>query len=80
MNTLIDKKIKAKKLSFNDEYLIVELEDARILQIPLIWYPRLYNATKKQLKHYKWIGKGSGIEWPELDEHLSVHGFLQGYH
>lgn len=79
MNTLTGKRIKAKKLSFDNEFLIVELEAARILQIPLIWYPRLYNATKKQLKHFKWIGKGTGIEWPDLDEHLSVHGFLQGF-
>ncbi len=80
MNTLVEKKIKAIAIDFTDDYLIVQLDDARIVQVPLIWYPRLYNAKKEQLKNYKWLGKGIGIEWPELDEHLSVHGFLSGSH
>ena len=80
MNTLIEHKTKATALDFTDDYLIVYLDDARVLQIPLIWYPRLFNATKEQLKNFTWIGKGIGIEWSELDEHLSVNGFLSGTH
>jgi hypothetical protein len=80
MNILTETRIKATALDFTDDYLIVYLDDARVLQIPLIWYPRLFNANKEQLKNFKWIGKGSGIKWPELDEHLSVNGFLNGTH
>ncbi len=65
-------------MDFTDDYLVVTLEDARILQVPLIWYPKLYNSTLEQKSNFKWIGKGSGIEWTELDEHLSVHRFLAG--
>ncbi len=71
---------RATTLDFTNDYLIVYLDDARVIQVPLIWFPRLYNATPEQLHHYQWIGRGTGIEWPDLDEHLSVHGFLTGQH
>ena len=80
MNTLVDNRIRATTLDFTDDYLIVYLDDARVIQVPLIWFPRLYNATPEQLRNYSWIGRGTGIEWPDLDEHLSVHGFLTGQH
>ena len=80
MSTLVDSRIRATSLNFTEDYLILNLEDARVLQIPLIWYPRLYNATLPQLLNFEWIGRGTGIEWPDLDEHLSVHGFLTGQH
>lgn len=57
--------------------MIVSLEDGRILQMPLDWFPPLRSATRSQLHHFEWIGKGIGIEWPELDEFLSVEGFLR---
>jgi len=80
MSTLVDSRVRATSLEFTDDYLIVHLDDARVLHIPLIWFPRLFKATKAQLEHYNWIGRGTGIEWPDLDEHLSVHGFLTGQH
>lgn len=80
MSALVARKVKAKSLELTNDYLVVYLDDARIIQVPLIWYPALYSASKKQLKNYRWIGKGSGIAWPDLDEHLSIHGFLQGCH
>lgn len=78
MNILVEKRVKATDVDFTEDYIIVTLEDARILQIPLMWYPKLYNSSIDQKRNFKWIGKGSGMEWPELDEHLSIHGFLNG--
>ncbi len=80
MSTLVDSRIRARTLDFTQDYLIVYLDDARVIQVPLIWFPRLFNATPEQLRNFNWIGRGTGIEWPELDEHLSVHGFLTGQH
>jgi hypothetical protein len=80
MSTLVDNRIRATTLDFTSDYLIVYLDDARVIQVPLIWFPRLYNATAEQLRNYQWIGRGTGIEWLDLDEHLSVHGFLTGQH
>ncbi|HET6402282.1 MAG TPA: DUF2442 domain-containing protein [Candidatus Kapabacteria bacterium] len=69
--------IRANDLKFTHDYMIVTLEDGRILQMPLDWFPPLRTATRAQLHHYEWIGKGIGIEWPDLDEFLSVEGFLR---
>ena len=80
MSTLVETRPRASSIDFTDDYLVVRLEDARILQIPLIWYPRLFNAPKDKLLKFEWIGKGTGIHWPDLDEHLSIQGFLDGQH
>ena len=40
-------------------------------------YKGLKNATLKRLKNFKLIGSGTGIHWPDLDEDLSLKGFLQ---
>lgn len=69
--------IRANDLKFTRDYMIVTLEDGRILQMPLDWFPPLRSATRAQLHHYEWIGQGIGIEWPDLDEFLSVEGFLR---
>jgi len=69
--------IRATDLKFKRDYLVVTLEDGRILQMPLDWFPTLRSATRAQLHHYEWIGRGIGIEWPDLDEFLSVEGFLR---
>jgi hypothetical protein len=49
-----------------------------MLTVPLAYFPRLLNATSKQLKKYELSGGGSGIHWEELDEDISVEGLLLG--
>jgi hypothetical protein len=56
--------------------LLILLNTGGVLQEPLSKYPRLQNATYTALKNYELIGKGTGIHWPELDEDLSLKGFL----
>ena len=38
---------------------------------------KLKNATVAQLKNYTFICLGTGIEWEELDYHLSIESMLQ---
>lgn len=73
MNTL-----EGKSVSFNNNYLIVELEDGRIISTPLDWYPELKNATLKQIKNYIFICRKTGIEWPDIDYHLNIEAMIQG--
>ena len=58
------------------EALRLSLSDGRILEVPIAWYPRLAAAKSSQLKHFEITPSGYGIHWPDLDEDLSVHGFL----
>jgi hypothetical protein len=64
--------LKGKAAHFDERYLHVELADRRIISTPMEWYPQLRNATLEQLKNYRFICRGTGIEWPDLDYHLSI--------
>jgi len=70
----------AQNVECTDDDLIVSLVDGRTVTVPLVWFPRLSNATKNQLETYEILGDGEGIHWPDLDEDLSVAGLLRGDH
>ena len=61
-----------------DEALIVELNDGRMISVPLAWYPRLLHATPQERSNWRLIGKGQGIHWDDLDEDISVENLLTG--
>ncbi|MFZ4615203.1 MAG: DUF2442 domain-containing protein [Rectinemataceae bacterium] len=50
----------------------------RVLTIPLEWYPRLRDASSRDLDEWRLIGGGIGIHWPSLDEDISVAELLGG--
>lgn len=65
-------------VAFSDDALSVSLRDGRVISVPLVWYPRLLNATPIQRKNWKIAGGGYGIHWPDLDEDLNTEGMLRG--
>ena len=67
---------EASEVHFDEQYLHVTLKDGRIISTPMSWYAPLMKATIAQLKNYKLICKNTGIEWEELDYHLSIEGML----
>ena len=67
---------KGKSVHFDDRYLHVELEDGRIISTPMTWYPELRKASLNQLSNCTFICRGTGIEWPDLDYHLSIEAML----
>lgn len=68
--------ISPKKVWFDEDSLWVELNDARILGVPLAWFPRLLNASPIQREAFEL--SPFGIHWNELDEDISVQGLLAG--
>ncbi|MFA6920617.1 MAG: DUF2442 domain-containing protein [Gallionella sp.] len=48
------------------------LADGREVSAPLEWFPRLRDATPAQRLHWRLIGKGVGVHWPEIDEDIAV--------
>jgi hypothetical protein len=58
--------------------ITVELDDGRSISVPLSWYPRLVHATPAERSHWQLWGDGNAIEWPDIDEHISVEGLLAG--
>lgn len=71
---------QAHHVRFTEDDLVVDLVDGRTVSVPLVWFPRLANATREQLERFELLDDGEGIHWPDLDEDLSVAGLLRGAH
>jgi hypothetical protein len=56
--------------------LIVRLADGRVLHVPVEKSSRLKVSTNEQLLRFRFIGRGRGVHWRELDEDLSTPGLL----
>lgn len=65
-------------VTVGDRSLTVSLADGRQLVMPLDWYPRLKLGTPAERNNWRLVGDGVGVHWPDLDEDLSVEGFLAG--
>ncbi|HHT9130671.1 MAG TPA: DUF2442 domain-containing protein [Candidatus Brocadiaceae bacterium] len=68
----------ATKIWFDKENMWVALTDGRQISIPLLYFPRLLNATPEQRNNYELSGGGTGIHWEEIDEDISVPGLILG--
>jgi hypothetical protein len=69
---------RAQQVSLTDDALVVDLVDGRTIAIPLTWYPRLAHGSPAERSHWRLIGEGEGMHWPDLDEDISVEGLLAG--
>jgi hypothetical protein len=65
-------------VAISDDALSVDLVDGRTVVVPLEWYPRLLHGTRRERNHWRLIGRGVGIHWPDLDEDISIEGLLAG--
>ena len=70
--------LRVKAVAVDTDRLSVELMDGRAISVPLVWFPRLANATPEQRANFEVAGGGYGIHWPEIDEDLSTEGMLRG--
>jgi hypothetical protein len=61
---------------FDDDFMWVELDDGRVIGVPLAWFPRLLAATPDQRGDFELSPRG--IHWDALDEDISVDGLLTG--
>lgn len=71
-----DKTPLATKVETVDGYLIVHLAAGAPVRLPISHFPRLSAATPAQRNDYRFIGKGQGIHWPQLDEDLLVSALI----
>ena len=79
MSTLVletDERVAGVEIT--EDELTVRLMDGRTISAPLVWYPRLLNATAEQRKNWSISGGGYGIHWDDIDEDLSSRGLLLG--
>lgn len=77
MNTSVSPKpVYGKLVRLETDKFFVVLEDDREIGVPYHWFPRLANATKKQLENWRFIGQGQGIHWEDIDEDISITALL----
>jgi hypothetical protein len=92
MNTSQNKYDAIENLIFNEGLRINSVEFSNTLDkmtlnltrdilfiIPTQLFASLRNASKENLNNFKLIAGGTGIYWPDLDEDLSLKGFLKDY-
>jgi hypothetical protein len=70
--------VRAQQVVVTPDTLSVNLTDGRTIAVPLAWYPRLVHGTPEERNHWRLIGQGEGIHWPDLDEDISVENLLSG--
>ena len=67
-----------KNVVLTEDTLAVDLADGRTIVVPLVWYPRLLDASPEQRRNWRVSAAGYGINWPVLDEDLSTASLLRG--
>ena len=72
----VDTLTRATAVRFDEDSFWVELEDGRVLGIPLVWYPRLLRGSPEARAKVS-ISPG-GLHWDKLDEDISIAGLLAG--
>ena len=60
-----------------NDSLSVVLADGREITVPLVWFPRLQNATVAARQNWRLIGGGVGIHWEDVDEDISIESLLR---
>lgn len=64
--------LRAKAVRVTDRELVVVLADGSRHAVPLVLFPILAEANPRELDRWEILGNGTGIHWPDLDEHVSV--------
>lgn len=72
------RQVTAQNVVVTDDSLVIELVDGRTISAPLAWYPRLLHGEPEERGNWRLIGQGEGINWPDLDEDISVENILMG--
>ena len=57
--------------------MLILLNNAKALQVPIHGFARLKNATQDDLNRWELTGNGVGIRWRNIDEDLSLKALIK---
>jgi hypothetical protein len=78
MSTLAEKtEALAVEVSCSQDALSIRLTDGRVVSAPLVWFPRLADASPRHRSDWELIGGGVGVHWGAIDEDISVASLLR---
>lgn len=69
----------AVDVKVDDAALHFVLSDGREISAPVEWFPRLRDASPAQRQHWRLIGKGVGVHWPDIDEDIAVSTLMRNH-
>ena len=75
--TLSPTSVLASNVHFTEDAMLVSLSDGREISVPLEWFPRLRKATPEQRNKWRFIARGIGIHWEDIDEDIAVTTLLR---
>ena len=70
--------LRVLRVYVTEDTLTADLQDGRSIAVPLAWYPRLMHALPKERQNWRLSGNGFGINWPDLDEDVSIENLILG--
>ena len=69
------------QVQFDDKYIRVELDDGRIIAVPLFWIPTVYNALPEEREKYEISRDRTMIIWdPDkcaINDEIRISDYLQ---
>ena len=80
-NLIFNEGLKINSVDFSNslDIMYVHLSNDLVFVIPIELFASLKKSDRKNLYNFKLIAEGTGIHWPDLDEDLSLKGFLKYY-
>jgi len=57
--------------------MLILLNNAKALQVPIHTFAKLQNATQDELNSWELTGNGIGIRWRNIDEDLSLKALIK---
>ena len=75
---MLEVMLTAEKAWYEKGMIFMILSDKKEIRFPVSLNEKLRNATPSQVSNIEIICAGTGLNWPELDEDLSVTGILEG--
>jgi len=71
--------LRAKQLLLDKslDIMVIVFNNGSLVRVRLSDYSRLWNASASVLDKWEFMQGGIGIRWEELDEDLSIKGFIK---
>lgn len=76
---ILSRGLRIESIHILEKRMLIFLNSHQVLIDSIDNHERLKNASLEQLKDFRLISNGTGIQWPALDEDLSLYGFLKDY-
>jgi hypothetical protein len=67
-----------KKVWYEKGMICLIMSDKKEIRFPVELNKKLMSATDQQRSNIEIICAGTGLNWPDLDEDLSVTGIIEG--